>query len=164
MTIDLAAIHPTQIPDEGVRIVGEITRDIFELDPKDARPAGPVRYEGHLSLVSDSALFQGAVSADFDVECARCLERFVYRISLEGHALHAELDGAGTIDLTESIREDILLALPAYPRCEEGVSPMVCPAEGKFPSTSDYRPIDNDERTRSGDVWGELDQLRDIKD
>ncbi|MEM9481645.1 MAG: DUF177 domain-containing protein [Verrucomicrobiota bacterium] len=164
MKIDLAAIHPGEIPEEGVRVQGEIHGDIFEIDPKDARPAGPVRYEGHLSLVSDSVLFMGSLSADFEADCVRCLEGFTHRVSLDGHALQADLAEGATINLTESIREDILLALPAYPRCEEGLTPMDCPAEGKFPSTSNYRPIDDAERTRSGDVWGELDKLKDIED
>lgn len=163
MKFDPKAVHPGEIPEEGLRISGEIEEDIFQLEDKTVQPVGPVRYEGHLSNITGSILFLGALSSDFQLECIRCLEPFIARVSLEGHGLQTEIESSDTIDLTELIREDILLALPPHPRCEEGVSERRCPAEGKFLTSDSYKPVDEESSTGSS-AWEGLDDLTENKD
>jgi uncharacterized metal-binding protein YceD (DUF177 family) len=60
-----------------------------------------------------------------DCECARCLKPFEHRIELENWTAHLALEGEekapvkdDLVDLTPSMREDILLELPQHPLCE----------------------------------------------
>ena len=48
----------------------------------------------------------------------RCLEPFPFEIAVRDFAAHLPLTGPEEIDLTPFLREDILLNLPAYPRCD----------------------------------------------
>ena len=73
-------------------------------------------------------------------------------VRVEDFACQMELDGREEIDLTEPIREDILLALPAHPRCDM-VGGKVCPGvkrpEEAPPAGEEAPP-----------VWAALDQLK----
>jgi uncharacterized metal-binding protein YceD (DUF177 family) len=76
------------------------------------------------------------------------------------YELDLPLEGEGSIiDLTEAIRDDILVALPPYPRCEDGnIEPRECPAQGRFDSVPAALP----DEPPAGDkaVWNVLDQLK----
>jgi len=39
-------------------------------------------------------------------------------VRVEDFATQIELNGRETVDLTDAVREDILLALPPYPHCD----------------------------------------------
>jgi uncharacterized metal-binding protein YceD (DUF177 family) len=63
------------------------------------------------------------------------------------------------MDLTDLIREDILLTLPNFPRCENGnVDLRDCPAEGRFESAESSAPLEMPGADRG--VWNALDQLK----
>jgi uncharacterized metal-binding protein YceD (DUF177 family) len=47
-----------------------------------------------------------------------CLEKFQHEIKVPAFALHTELHGPETVDITPFMREDILLNLPPYPHCD----------------------------------------------
>lgn len=64
------------------------------------------------------------------------------------------------MDLTEMIREDILLTLPNFPRCEDGnVEPRDCPAQGKFDPAELAAEADEAPGGDRG-VWNALDKLK----
>ena len=75
--------------------------------------------------------------------------------------LDVPVENEAPIDLTTSLREDILLALPTHPRCESGnVTPRECPAEGRFDPGQD---ASGDESATGGKAWEALDQLKNLK-
>lgn len=125
-------IDVREIPEEGLYFRGETSRDIFELDDETLKPAGPLHYDFHLSHVSGDVLVRGSVSSDFQATCVRCLEPVPVRITLDDCIFHLPISSDGTVDLTDSVREDILLALPVYPHCEDGTPPKQCPLHGYF--------------------------------
>jgi uncharacterized protein len=46
------------------------------------------------------------------------LRKFTYPLRVKDFATQIELDGPEIVDLTDQMREDILLALPPYPHCD----------------------------------------------
>jgi uncharacterized metal-binding protein YceD (DUF177 family) len=84
-----------------------------------------------------------------------CLEPFPYTIDVPAFAVHTELHGPETIDLTPFMREDILLNLPAHPHCDREGN-RVCKAAPRFETQAE---TDAAERKREAD-WQALDQLK----
>lgn len=154
----------TAIPPEGMEVTGELEATVFDLEPGGPRPLSPLRYRLHLLLNHDRLTVSGELSADFSFDCVRCLEPFTDRITLDGYFLEEEIGGKTlSVDLTDRVREDILLALPGHPRCEEAsLHPRSCPASELFPKVGDH-PSEHQEETStpadSRQVWGALDQL-----
>lgn len=111
-------IHINQIPATGLHVEGEEKRDILDLNDPAVKPLGPVRYNLEVGL-SDGGLFAtGSLEADLELECVTCLERFEYTVEVPDFAVQVELPPTEAVDLTEEVREDILLALPPYPHCD----------------------------------------------
>jgi len=153
-----------ELPPEGAEVAGELPVEVFDLEPGAPRPLSPLRYRLHLQREEDRLTATGEVSADFSFECVRCLEPFTDRITLDGYFLEEELEGkTQSVDLTDRVREDILLTLPGHPRCEEAsLNPHVCSASKLFLKSSEYSPDHPEEtstRSENQDIWGALDQL-----
>ena len=85
-----------------------------------------------------------------------CLEKFEHEISVPAFALHTELHGPETVDITPFMREDILLNLPPYPRCNRDGGRACKGAKVTKPDTISES---TDVVKREHD-WGALDQLK----
>jgi uncharacterized protein len=145
-------VHLRQIPDEGLHLEGEEDCPIPELEAEDVICAGRMRYSLDVG-VSDGALWgNGTLAQPVTVRCVACLEQFVHTIDVPDFALHTDLGGPEVIDLTPFAREDILLNLPAYPRCDR-TGERVCPAPQLTRDQSDAS-----EQQRKPD-WSALDKL-----
>ena len=158
LTIDLR-----KLPESGSHLEGEILGEVFELSPGENTQAdSPLRYSLSIRRSGDFLDLEGEIEAVFSLECGRCLER--YKLAIKKPEFRAEipLENLNIIDLTDTLREDILLDLPGYPRCEDGnVDVRECPAQGEF----DVRQSSESDSTGEADdrnVWGALDDI-DIK-
>ena len=75
----------------------------------------------------------GDFSAKFTFQCTHCLVLFEKTIFLNNHSLLTPIEGKSTIDLTNALREDILLALPDFTKCDQGDDEnRTCPASGDY--------------------------------
>ncbi len=160
-------VHLLQIPPEGLHIEGEEDHDILDLPPGDPiQPAGMVQYSLDVGQNADGVWATGEASVDLHVQCVRCLEPFIYPVHVDDVALQVELTGAETVDLTPELREDIILALPAYPHCDwsgERVCPRQFPTAEEVPATTaaafgDEGP--DGDAGASSPVWSALDDLK----
>lgn len=151
-----------EIPPEGLAIEGEIADDIFQLPPEDhIVPTGPVHYSARAYLIDGALVVEGEFHAEFELECARCLETFVFSVDLQGHDLTENLENPTEADLTPALRGDILLALPVYPRCEEGKIPRKCPAQGKFDRSASALELGGKDE-EAPNPWAELDNINGL--
>jgi len=145
-------VHTKQIPEDGLHLEGEEPAAILELEDPLLKARGPVRWALDIGL-SDGGLFAtGKLAVDLDAHCVACLKKFTYPVRVENFATQVELHGPETVDLTDQMREDILLALPPYPHCDwNGRS--VC--KGATRKTNES-PASHDE----SHTWDELDKLK----
>lgn len=157
-------IHLNELPPEGKLFEGEIRNDLFGLSGQDdPRFIGPVEFSLNVSLDGPDVVVEGSINARFELLCARCGQWFPYDVELDQYYSQEPREGAATLDLTAQIREDILLALPGYPRCEESnVETRTCPGAGKFAPESDYTPLEEAEAEERStkDVWNVLDKIQ----
>ena len=145
-------VHTLQIPAEGKRLEGEEDAHILDLHDPGIQPSSHIAYTLDVGL-SDGGLFAtGSLAAEFDMQCVTCLERFPYSLKIEDFACQVELTNSETVDLTEPVREDILLALPAHPHCDWN---------GEKDCKGAFHPAsENDESLAHPEIWGALDQLK----
>lgn len=158
-------IHLHQIPETGMPLEGEEPGSILELpEAGHAHAVGPVHYSLEVGRNDDSLWATGTLDVDLELQCARCGEKFIYPLELDDVALQIELTGPELIDLTPQVREDILLALPAYPHCE-WVEGNVCVAQERASASPiNSATVDADDgATASSPAWGELDRLNITK-
>lgn len=147
------------IPESGKDISGQEAPAFFALDEKDPiQPVSPLKYDLHLERDGNDLLVSGRLEATFSLECGACMERFEHRVELPDYASEVEIAKDGTINLTDTIREDTLLALPSYPRCEDGnVRPRQCPAEGRFEPA--LETAEEEPQSAGPGVWEALNKL-----
>jgi uncharacterized metal-binding protein YceD (DUF177 family) len=120
-------VHLKQIPAEGLHLAGEEDCPIPELASEGIRCAGPLHYDLDVGMSAGALWANGTLSQPIEVSCVSCLEKFVHEIRVPAFALHTELHGPETVDLTPFMREDILLNLPAHPHCDREAG-RVCKA------------------------------------
>lgn len=108
---------------------------------EDIKVVEPLEVEGVVEYVEDEILIRGSYAVKISTPCVKCLEEVVielsgefdghygepskYRKHLEGLSKEAEvadnyLEEAinGEINITELVREFIILDMPPYPACE----------------------------------------------
>ena len=111
-------VHQHQIPHEGLHLEGEDPAAILELNDPSVRPLTPVRWAVDIGLSKGGLFATGSLAVDLSLQCGSCLKRFTYPLRVDDFATQIELTGPETVDLTDQMREDILLALPPYPHCD----------------------------------------------
>ncbi|MGC8875091.1 MAG: YceD family protein [Chloroflexia bacterium] len=137
----------------------DIDEAVFYADEMEVRGL-----HGHVLLtrLREDILLQGTLDAEVTLECSRCLERYVQPLHMEmelefqpsvavatGEPLPPPeddsvfvIDGQHILDLTDAIREQIILNLPMRPLCHDdclGLCPICgqnlnegpCPGHGE---------------------------------
>jgi uncharacterized metal-binding protein YceD (DUF177 family) len=144
-------IHLKQIPPEGLHLEDEEDCLIPELESDGVRCLGPMQYKIDLGISEGSLWVNGSLKQPVELSCVACLEKFAHDIKVPAFALHTELHGPETVDLGPFMREDILLNLPAHPRCDrEG---------GRACKATKAKALAAEETKRKPD-WSALDKLK----
>jgi uncharacterized protein len=152
-------IHRNEIPEEGLWLEGEWSKVILEPGEGVVRQIGPVAYGLQVGVDGSGFWAAGALGVDVELECVRCLGPFRHRLLQREFATHLEWGGKEQIDLTDVIREDILLILPSYPECHRDGG-LVCPGP-MFPShLKPPSQAPDGEEAAKPNPWGPLDELR----
>ncbi|MEM8952797.1 MAG: hypothetical protein AAGD22_01475 [Verrucomicrobiota bacterium] len=153
-------IYRQQVLEEDVELTGEFPIDVFQIDGEEIRAASPLRYHLQASLQENELLITGTISSSFHLRCVRCLDFFEKSIHIQALTLLIPFENEASIDLTERLREDILLDLPGYPRCEMADSPRECKPSGTILTEDDYHPSTNDSLTQEKEIWSALDDWK----
>lgn len=157
----LLSVDPRAIPAEGRKLVGALPPSLLDLaDATGIQPSAPIEYNLRVFRDDDDLQVTGSLTAPFQLECVRCLKPIEFLVDLDDYETLIPIENDHIIDLTNAIREDILLTLPSYPRCEDGnVSPHDCSAEDRFDlgSVDEQAPSADDGSTGT---WDALDQLK----
>ena len=133
-------IDASRVAKEGEEIEGEVY--CVDIDEEFVKPFGGVRYRLKLQVFGTELLVRGHIEQDFDLVCARCGNDFDDTIKVSDFTASFEIDEKDAqVDLTEELRESIILALPTYPVCSE-----TCPGierKDEMPSDDRWNVLDN---------------------
>jgi len=143
-------IHLKQIPAQGLHLDGDEDCPIQHLEVEGIRCAGPLHYNVDVGVAGGALWARGSLAQPVELRCVSCLENFVHEIQVLAFAVHTELHGPETVDLTPFMREDLLLNLPAHPRCDRDGDRVCKPKQPKTVEQDTKRKLD----------WSALDKLK----
>ena len=136
------AVDVTRLDPDGEVLEGELF--CVDVDEEFVHPFGGVRYRLDVRLFGTELLVRGRLEQDFDLVCSRCGEDFDTTVKVEDFTESYEVgEKIQEVDLTEDIRESIILTLPTYPVCREDCPGIV---------QKDEKPVD--------DRWNVLNKLK----
>ena len=114
----------------------------------------PIEYELRAYLAGRDLIVQGSVALELSFKCSKCAEFFELRVADEDFTHVKELsDDIESVDLTEDIREAMLLLFPTYPVCRRECKGLCaqCGADLNKAECQCEKPADV--------RWGDLDKL-----
>jgi uncharacterized protein len=152
MIINVHRIRP-----EGTLFEGEEPPDTLVLDEENdlVRIAGPLAYRFTAEVVSRELVLRGELEARAELACSRCAVFFSTTLTDSSFLRAYDLpEGADEVDVTDDLREAILLQLPNFPICSAACKGL-CPQCGK---NLNEGPC-GCEQPREDDRWSSLDGL-----
>ena len=161
LIIDLAGL-----PEDGKSFAGDLVPEVFDLPPGDAQPAGALEYDLWAQRFGSELLLTGALSAPFEFTCVRTVHPFLQTIRVEHAAISLEIVSEGDLDVTESLREEVLLHFPRDPKCENGDLAQGCEIDSQYLAVDKAAESGQETplRAEGDDRWSALDNLKDLKD
>ena len=113
-------IEPWRIPEEGKDMAGEEPAEVLALEPDSHIEAeGPILYTLHVQYVSHELIVTGKVGCRLRFECSRCADPVVMEVGEASFFAERAVENVhATVDLTDEVRESIILAFPSYPLCQ----------------------------------------------
>ena len=137
LVVDVSRLDP-----EGETLEGEV--DCVDLDEEFVKSFGGIRYRLDAQVFGSELLVRGELEQDFDLVCSRCGKDFDDTIKVLDFTASFEIDEKSpNVDLTNELRDSIILALPTYPVCSE-----TCPG------------IERKAQKVPDDRWSVLDNLK----
>lgn len=137
-------------------IDGELPASILAVHDGDRLTCpNPITYELSAKIVRQSLLVEGRVRTQVECQCDRCLTQYTQAIENSAICHYCEIPDDKIVDLTEEIREDIIVEVPpkflCSPRCAG-----ICPSCGANLNTERCHCA---APQAGADDWHPLDQL-----
>ena len=125
-------INLEKLPEQGQTFEGTEPSEVLQLEQvAEFHPDGPLSYDLYAQFVDGILLVRGRVSAGMKGCCARCTQIFSTTVSDSGFLRdYSGLGGTEEVDITEDLREEVLLNLPHFPLCDDACQGL-CPQCGK---------------------------------
>ncbi|MCC5844852.1 MAG: hypothetical protein JJU05_11425 [Verrucomicrobia bacterium] len=152
-------LHTASLERGPVHLEGTLRGAVLDLgnDPT-VRNVGDIFYELDAERKSTDILIRGSVRASMDLECARSGRFFSTEVKESAFVRDYSISECptGVMDLTEDVREAVLLAIPTYPVSPEARDESFTPP-GINPG-GDETESDNEPGTE-GSPWSALNNL-----
>lgn len=124
------AIEIQKLPPGGARLKGSLDAAELSLDCAGVAPVGPLAYDLAVEVASRELIVKGRLSLPVEFVCARCLKTYGAEVKVPRYVFTRTVAEREIIDLTESVREDIIIALPLKPLCRKECKGL-CPRCGR---------------------------------
>ena len=122
-------IYLNQVPETGFSAAAEFQPSSFDLDTEDVRVVSPVAIQYTVFLEKEELIAHLAIHCARGFVCARCLTSFEDDFSKEIDLVYPTT-GIKFVDLTDDIRQEIVMEYPMKPLCQEACK-GVCPQCGQ---------------------------------
>jgi uncharacterized metal-binding protein YceD (DUF177 family) len=137
-----------------LELKGELPPSILELEDQVARAESPILAELLVVRDGDNLFVTGTLQTTLSVVCGRCAAWMPWPVRARVEQV-LEAPHPASIDLTPSLREDILIELPLNAACQLGADGR-CPVTGEF-----YQPRPETTGTlASVEVWEALSKIK----
>lgn len=145
-----------RLDEEGDRYQGELPAEVFDLGESEVfSPAAGLAYDLFIQALGTELLVRGKLSLPLNCICVRCGADFQWVAKDDAFVTSIEIsDTTDFLDLTEELREAIILALPGYPVCSNACKGL-CMTCGKNLNKGNCTCHEVGQDTR----WGALNGL-----
>ncbi len=159
-------VNTCHIGDEPLPVNGTESNEILDLnaapEAPEMIPVSDITYQLYATKTGQDLLVNGSATFDMETHCARCMKKITVPVTAGKLCLFFEKVPEQEVDLTDDIREELLLALPDYIHCSEDCKGL-CPHCG---ANLNDETCSCDEQDNSDDIppeespWSALDQLK----
>lgn len=126
-------INTARIEEEGLFLEGEEDSAILELESTGAVPVevlSDIQYQLNASMVEKDLLVTGSAFVSIRTICCRCLKEIEMKVGKKDVCIFREKVAEEIVDITDEIREDILLEMPGRFLCKKDCKGLcVCGAD-----------------------------------
>ncbi|MBI4436795.1 MAG: DUF177 domain-containing protein [Candidatus Omnitrophica bacterium] len=122
-------VYPNQIPEGGLSAKESLSAIPYDLDTEDVQVLSPFEISYQLYREGGDLFVHLSLSYVMRLQCGRCLAFYESPLVKEVELTYP-IEKAKVIDLTDDIRQEILLEYPMKPLCQEGCK-GVCGACGQ---------------------------------
>lgn len=148
-------INLESIPEEGLKIEEQELSDILTVEDKDIKFNVPVNVSVSANLVSGTLLVKGKLETKVSLTCSRCLKKFDKPLIGKDFSFDLDVKGQTEVDITDNVREGIILLLPVKPLCKKDCR-GICPKCGQNLNEKEC----GCDRSQEDIRWSELDKLK----
>ena len=159
-------VNTCHIGDEPLPVNGTESSDILDINAAPEAPemkaVSDIRYDLYAAKTGQDLLVTGKASFDLETLCSRCMKQIVVPVTAEKITLFFEKVPEQEVELTDDIRDELLLALPDYIRCSDDCRGL-CPRCGANLNDGDCGCSSEDEEEElppEENPWSALDQLQ----
>lgn len=148
-------------PDIPLDVSGSESPDILDL-PDHVSAKGKIHYQLSASMAGQDLLVRGTASVKLNAECARCADEIHPDITANDICIMRENCPDQEVDITDEIREEILLAVPNRFLCSEecqGLCPHCGANLNREKCTCKVSSDDAFTAPSADSPWSVLDQL-----
>ena len=111
-------ISVIDFPEYGLELKGEVPAKDYDLPTEGHLDWNTIEYDLRVDRTGNEFLVTGRIDTSLTLPCSRCMEPIPWKIEIDSYTISFPAEGTQAIDLTPSIREDILLSLPIAPGCK----------------------------------------------
>lgn len=163
--------HVMDLPSQGVDWEGTVSMEELDIADDDGRFEFPeeLSFKLHLSQLGDDLLVSsGHLAVKIRAMCDRCTEFFDLKLETDDVCHRYEKVTGEVVDLTDDVREDILIVFPQSCLCSEDCRGL-CPVCGANLNEGDCgceRPDEEEddeeaeEASEGPNPWAALDKLK----
>lgn len=158
-------VNTCHIGDEPLPLDGTETSDILELnaapEAPEMVPVSDITYHLYAAKTGQDLLVSGTAFFDLEATCSRCMKKIRKQIKADKVCLFFEKVPEQEVDLTDGVREELLLNLPDYIRCSDDCKGL-CPKCGANLNDAPCSCSDKDDEgiPPEDSPWSVLDQLK----
>ena len=155
-------IDLNSLPEDGKIFSGELDGSVFSAHGAKIKAKSPLYYDVFVQKFDSELLIRGNLSASFVFSCDRCLDEFTQTIDAQDVSICQEVSSS-VLDITEILREELVILFPDYPHCDQGDDQRKCNLDSQYLAV-DKPPIDEVKtppRDDEPNPWDALDALED---
>ncbi|MBI3011855.1 MAG: DUF177 domain-containing protein [Candidatus Omnitrophica bacterium] len=122
-------IQVSTIPPEGLQRLASYDPTTMDMDRSDVRLKEPFEVDAFITKVDRELVVDVEIRAPLHLSCGRCLEGFPWTVRTDA-LLSYRVQPADIVDITDDIRQEVILAYPTVPLCQPGCKGL-CPSCGQ---------------------------------
>lgn len=119
-----------EIPPEGMHIETKEPKALQDVSIFGIKFNDPVYVSVFVSLTGKTLLINGKIGTKANIVCGRCLKEFEQQLINNNFTLDIDTAGQDEVDITDNIREEIVITLPLKPLCKKDCKGL-CPSCGQ---------------------------------